>query len=134
MVESAEELMEEIRGRLSAIEASLPRELDILAVSPRSKLPFKALSYRETLIWRMAELSRTAYEVFAAGRLASAIPYGPKTHVSLVASPGSYHCGARLTDFRKRERKSQSETPPIIVFLVALRWVFSLLGDSLLAV
>lgn len=73
MAESTEELMEEIRGRLSTIEGSLPREMDILAVSPRSKLPFKALSYRETLIWRMAELSRTAYEAFAAGRLASAI-------------------------------------------------------------
>ena len=50
MAEFTEELMEEIQRRLSAIEASLPREMHILAVSPRSKLPFKALSYRETLI------------------------------------------------------------------------------------
>lgn len=73
MAETTDELMNEIKERLSAIEASLPRQMDILAVSPRSKLPFKALSYRETLIWRMAELSQSAYEEFASERLASAI-------------------------------------------------------------
>ena len=73
MAESTVQLMDEIRERLSAIEASLPRQMDILAASPRSKLPFKALSYRETLIWRMAELSRTAYECFVNDQLASAI-------------------------------------------------------------
>ena len=73
MAETTEQLMEEIKDRLSSIESSLPRQMDILAVSPRSKLPFKALSYRETLIWRMTELSRTAYEAFASDRLASAI-------------------------------------------------------------
>ena len=65
--------MQEVRERLDAIEASLPRHMDIMAVSPLSKLPFKALSYRETLIWRMAELSRDAYEQFCRDRLASAI-------------------------------------------------------------
>lgn len=41
-------------------------------VSPESKLPFKALLYRASLIWRMAELSRDAYEKFENKRLASA--------------------------------------------------------------
>ena len=71
--ETVESLMSEIRGRLQDIESSLPRNLDILAVSPTPKLPFKALSYRATLIWRMAELSRDAYHAFEADRLASAI-------------------------------------------------------------
>jgi hypothetical protein len=71
--ESVEQLMNEIRERLGAIESSLPQQMDILAVSPRSKLPFKALSYRETLIWRMAELSRDAYQAFLQDRLVSAI-------------------------------------------------------------
>lgn len=73
MAESIKELLEEIRNRLSDIEACLPDQIDILAVSPRSKLPFKALTYRGTLIWRMAELSRTAYEAFKDDKLASAI-------------------------------------------------------------
>lgn len=73
MTESIKELLEEIRNRLSDIEACLPDKIDILAVSPRSKLPFKALTYRETLIWRMAELSRSAYEAFVNNNLASAI-------------------------------------------------------------
>src|SRR5574340_1019279 len=73
MAETTEQLMNEIKERLSAIEANLPHQIDILAVSPRSKLPFKALSYRETLIWRMAELSRTAYDAFTDNRLATAI-------------------------------------------------------------
>jgi hypothetical protein len=42
-------------------------------VSPDSKLPFKALLYRAALIWRMAELSRGAFENYEKNRLALAI-------------------------------------------------------------
>jgi hypothetical protein len=53
MPESIEELMTEIRSRVELLESNLPRRVDAM-VSPDSKLPFKALLYREALIWRMA--------------------------------------------------------------------------------
>lgn len=72
MEESIEALMSEISGRLELLESSLPTRVDAM-VSPDSKLPFKALIYRAALIWRMAELSRGAFENFEKDRLALAI-------------------------------------------------------------
>ncbi len=73
MEESVDSLMSEIRGRLELIGSSLPSRVDAMAISPTAKLPFKALSYREGLIWRMTELSRSAFEGFENGKMASAI-------------------------------------------------------------
>jgi hypothetical protein len=64
--------LETVRVRIEALEKSLPTELDPLALS-RAKIPFKALSCREALIWRFTELARDAHEGFAARRLCSAI-------------------------------------------------------------
>ena len=61
-----------IRTRLEFFERSLPRELDPLALS-KAKTPYKALSYRETLIWRITELGRDAYHCYERGHLSSAI-------------------------------------------------------------
>jgi hypothetical protein len=66
-------LLDEVRTRVSLLKNSLPRELDGFAISPQSKLPFKVLLYRETLIWRMAELSEGACHHFEADDLISAI-------------------------------------------------------------
>ncbi len=71
--ESPDFLLAEIRDRLARLEANLPRRVDPMAVSPTAKLPFKALSYREALIWRMAELGRSALDSFTNDNLASAI-------------------------------------------------------------
>ena len=71
--ETLESMMGEIRGRLELLESSLPRRVDSLAISPHTKLPFKVLLHREVLIWRMAELSRCAFENLEKERLASAI-------------------------------------------------------------
>ncbi len=73
MEESTASLLNEIRGRLELLEASLPRRVDAMAVSPTSKLPFNVLCYRETLIWRMSELGRSAFENYENDKLASAI-------------------------------------------------------------
>lgn len=66
-------LMDEIRGRIELLETMLPASVDAMAVSRASKLPFKVLLYRESLIWRMAELSRGAFDNFGADNLVSAI-------------------------------------------------------------
>ena len=73
MQESIEFLMDEVRGRLELLESSLPRRVDAAAVSLTAKMPFKALLCREALMWRMAELGRSAFESFENSKLASAI-------------------------------------------------------------
>ncbi len=73
MEDSYASLMDEIRGRLELLESNLPKRIDAMAVSPTSKLPFKVLLYRETLIWRMGELGRDAFQSFERDRLVSAM-------------------------------------------------------------
>lgn len=65
--------MFELRERLESLERSLPQRVDGYALSPESKLPMKALVYREVLIWRMAELSRSAAENLEKENLSVAI-------------------------------------------------------------
>jgi hypothetical protein len=72
-MEANHSLMNEIRERLELLESSLPKHLDAMDVSRTAKLPWKALLYREVLIWRMAELSRAAFENFEKNRLIAAI-------------------------------------------------------------
>ena len=72
MEKSIEDLVNEVCGRLELVESSLPHRVDAM-ISPESKLPFKALLYRGALIWRMAELSRGAFENFERNHLAVAI-------------------------------------------------------------
>ncbi|HEX7285673.1 MAG TPA: gamma-glutamylcyclotransferase [Candidatus Angelobacter sp.] len=68
-----ESTMSEIRDRLKLLESALPRRMDGYALSPDSKLPMKALVYREVLIWRMVELSRSALENLENENLSSAV-------------------------------------------------------------
>lgn len=65
-------LMVEIEGLLTFLETNLQKEVDGPAIS-RSKLPFKAECYRESLAWRMADLLRGALSSFQGNHLASAI-------------------------------------------------------------
>ena len=68
-----EDLLKEIEARLQLLESNLPASVDGWAVSEISKLPFKALSFRESLIYRMAELGRGAFDSLADNKLVSAI-------------------------------------------------------------
>ena len=73
MEESFASMLGELRCQLDLLESNLPIRVDPMAVSATVKLPFKALSYREALIWRMAELCRSAFKSFENDSLASAI-------------------------------------------------------------
>lgn len=67
-----DQMLAEIRGRLTILENSLPRQVDPIRIS-RTKLPFKVLHYREALIWRVAELAKAALRTFEAQQFSAAI-------------------------------------------------------------
>jgi hypothetical protein len=68
-----EQLLNEIAQRLQLLESNLPARVDGWALSQISKLPFRALSFRECLIYRMAELGRSAFDSLTNNKLVSAI-------------------------------------------------------------
>src|SRR3954452_18941088 len=68
-----EELWKEDELRVRHLEKHRPNEIDGVGIS-RSKLPFKALWYRESLLWRTVELGVSALDALKADRLASGIP------------------------------------------------------------
>lgn len=70
---SSDLLLKEVDENLRVLEGIRSNRIDGMAVSPISKIPYKALLYREGLVWRMAELSRVAFESFHSERLVSAI-------------------------------------------------------------
>jgi hypothetical protein len=90
---SIEGLTKEIEKRLRAFEASRTHRIDAMAISQTSKLPYKALLYREGLLWRMVELSRTAFETFEDNRLVSAILL---TRAAIETSAALWYLCARL--------------------------------------
>jgi hypothetical protein len=73
MKKSVVTLMDEIHSRLGTLDSHLPRNLDAFALSPDSKLPAKVLRYRESLIWRIAEVGRAAFHEFEGNKLVSGI-------------------------------------------------------------
>lgn len=73
MEANPDSLLIEIQERLKRMEAILPERVDGFAISAVSKLPSKVMSYRASLMWRMAELARSAFDHFGKGELASAI-------------------------------------------------------------
>jgi hypothetical protein len=93
--QSFESTMGEVRGRVELLESNLPRRVDGYGISPHSKLPSKILSYREALIWRMAELSSCALENFENERLASAITL---TRAAVETSAALWYLRTKLED------------------------------------
>lgn len=66
-------MLNEAKELAQLIESSLPEKIEIAALSLNSKLPFKALSLRELLIHRVANLATPAVELFEHQREVSAI-------------------------------------------------------------
>jgi hypothetical protein len=86
--------MKEVSENIETLEATLPKHLDGMAVSPISKLPYKALLYREALIWRMAELARGAFDNFERDNLVSAITL---TRAAVETSAALWYLCAKVT-------------------------------------
>jgi hypothetical protein len=65
-------LIDQIRSYLDVFEANLPKGIDCYALS-RSPIPWRVMRYRESLIWRAAELGRSALQQLEQGRLVAGI-------------------------------------------------------------
>lgn len=63
----------EAQGFSDRLNASLPDQIQIAALTLKSKLPFKALSIRELLIHRMAALASAAVDLFKQKRVIPAV-------------------------------------------------------------
>ena len=85
--------MDEIREGLALLESNLPRQVDGFALSQKSKLPWKVLLYRESLIWRIVELGRTAFESLVGDRLVSGIVV---TRAAVEASAALWYLCAKV--------------------------------------
>jgi hypothetical protein len=70
---TTDQLLDEIENELDVLESRLPRRLSGMEVSRLSKLPYKALLYREGLMWRACELGRSALASFRGEKLVTAV-------------------------------------------------------------
>lgn len=95
MKDSIPSLLDEIRESLRSIGSDLPKRVDGRALSQSSKLPFKVLVYRSSLTWRMAELSRTAFEEFVNDRLACAVVL---TRAAVETGAALWYLCAKVSD------------------------------------
>src|SRR5713226_5901821 len=65
--------LKEARGFVDAIASSLPKQIQAAALTWKSKIPFKALTVRESLFHRVSALASAAVELFEAHRVIPAI-------------------------------------------------------------
>jgi len=94
-----DEMLAEIRGRLTILEKSLPKQIDPIGIS-RTKLPFKVLNYREALIWRVTELARAALQTFEAQQFVAAIVL---TRAAVETNAALWYLDEKLSTALKQE-------------------------------
>ena len=73
MPQNIDDLLKEAEQRCRLLSECLPNRVDPASISYTAKIPWKAMDYREALIWRTEELARTSYEMFTRDELASAV-------------------------------------------------------------
>jgi hypothetical protein len=91
--EKADALLAEADARLALLEGARPKTVDGFAISSISKLPFIALNYRESLLWRVVQLGRCAFENFENNKLAAAILL---TRATVETSAALWYLRAKL--------------------------------------
>ena len=67
------ELIAEAGRRIELLSGHLPQVVNARSLSLTSKLPLKALTYREASVWRCEELARSAHASFANDDIVSGI-------------------------------------------------------------
>lgn len=86
------------RQQVDAIVRSLPSRVKAAALTRKSKLPFKALSLRELLIHRIADLSQCAMELYEQNRV---VPAFVLTRAVMETIALIYWLHKKLSDFRE---------------------------------
>ena len=66
-------LLKEANKLCENIRQNLPNVADPAAVSIESKIPFKVLSIRELMLWRISDISDSAHELYKNEEIVSAI-------------------------------------------------------------
>jgi hypothetical protein len=94
-----EETLEYIKDLNDQLVAKLPTSIERLSISLHAKLPFKAMSLRAILMYRVSELSKSAYQQYEARSLISAF----------VLSRAVVETGALLCSLLKSMRRVVSE-------------------------
>lgn len=72
-MDKVNDLLRQASERVEIISGSLPKRVEIASLSLVSKLPFKALTYREAAIWRCEELARSALANFTNGDIVAGL-------------------------------------------------------------
>src|SRR5262249_24482563 len=88
--------LKEARGYIDAIASSLPERIQAAALTWKSRIPFKALTVRESLVHRVFALASAAVELFEASRVIPAITL-TRAVVETVAVMFTFH--ERLSRF-----------------------------------
>jgi hypothetical protein len=73
LISDGQKAFDEAKALSEAIASSLPLKVEAAALTFHSKLPFKALSLRELLIHRVAELSGPAVDLFEQRKIVAAV-------------------------------------------------------------
>jgi len=107
MKHSVGTLMDEIRGRLELFESNLPKHVDAFALCQDSKVPAKVLRYRESLIWRVAELGRAAFHEFEKNRLVAGIVL---TRAVVETSAALWYLRSKVDDAIKSNQVGDIDT------------------------
>lgn len=89
-IENLQERLKEIAQRIKLMESHLPKRIDATSTA---KIPFKAIQYREGLIWRFTELSRCALTCYRDASLASALIL---TRASLETTAASWYLNKKV--------------------------------------
>ncbi len=99
--------IQEARRLADVIAASLPKEIQISALTLDSKIPFKALSFRELLIHRVSSLASSAIDLFERDQI---IPAVILTRSILETVALAYALHEHLTIFLNDKNKSELDS------------------------
>ncbi|MFZ5995254.1 MAG: hypothetical protein ACOYU4_09750 [Thermodesulfobacteriota bacterium] len=113
-------MIKEARRLADTIAASLPDRIQIAALTLDSKIPFKALSFRELLIHRVSSLASSAIDLFERDQI---IPAVILTRSTMETAALIYALHARLTHFLNGENELELDS-----FL--MRCLFGFHNDS----
>ena len=99
MSEPIEELLNDVKWRIDTLARLQVNRIDAMEISRIAQIPYYTLCYRQTLLWRIAELSRNAFDCFVKNDLAAAIIL---TRAAVETSSALWHVAGKIEKMIKR--------------------------------